>query len=102
MTMNSYSATLAGIGVLGAMAAAGCGRSAGDGEYDTRREFAALRAQYIPTHDTLLSLWQATDRMNKILEYQIIEPMIDTTPPPPTCPPRCLNLIPPVPEPRAP
>jgi len=95
--MNGYNAALAGVGLLGAMATAGCDRGAG-GEYATKREFEALRAHYVATHDTMLSLWRATDSMNNLLERQIGR-FIDTTPPPPRCPPRCLPEIPPVPGP---
>lgn len=95
--MNSYNAAIGAVGLLGAMATAGCDRGAGGEEYATKREFEALREQYAATHDTMLSLWRATDSMNKMLERQI-GPFIDTTPPPPRCPPRCLPEIPPVPQ----
>lgn len=90
-----------GIGLVGALVTAGCGGAPGGGDYATKREFEALKVKYIATHDTMLALWKATDSMNKILELKII-PNIDTTPPRPKCPPRCLNVIPPLPTPYAP
>jgi len=96
--MNSYSTALTAIGLLGAVATAGCDRVAGGEEYATKREFEALRTQYIATHDTMLSLWRATDSLSNMLEHQIGR-FIDTTPPPPRCPPRCLPEIPPIPGP---
>jgi hypothetical protein len=89
MTMNSYSAALAGVGLLGAMATAGCNWGAG-GEYATKREFDALRTQFVASHDTMVALWEATDSMNKVLR----EVERDTTSPPPKCPPICLEVIP--------
>jgi hypothetical protein len=97
--MNSYSAALAGVGLLGAMATAGCDGGPGGEEYATKHELDSLRTQYIATHDTMLALWSATDSMNRILELRIQK---DTTPIPPGCPPRCLNLIPPRPDPIGP
>jgi hypothetical protein len=97
MTMNRYSAALAGVGLLSAMVTAGCDRGVGGEEYATRREFEALRAQYAATHDTMLSLWRATDSVTRLLG-----PYIDTTSPPPKCPPRCMEIIPPLPRPYTP
>ena len=97
--MNSYGAALAGVGLLGAMAAAGCDGRAGGEEYATKRELDSLRAQYEATHDTMLALWKATDSMNQALERWIQK---DTIPIPLGCPPRCLILIPPRPQPSEP
>lgn len=102
--MKRYCTVLAGIGLVGAMATAGCEGGAEGGDYATRAEFEALRARYVATHDTMLALWKATDSMNKILEHRVIAGMeaIDTTPPRPKCPPRCLPEIPPLPSPQEP
>jgi hypothetical protein len=93
-----------GIGLVGVMATSGCEGGAGGKDYVTKGEFEALRARYVATHDTMLALWKATDSMNKILEHQVIAGMeaIDTTPPMPKCPPRCLPEIPPLPAPEEP
>jgi hypothetical protein len=94
--MKNYCTALVGVGLLSTMATAGRGGSAGGEEYATKREFNALRAQYVATHDTMLALWRATDSMNQILEDRIQK---DTTPLPPRCPPRCLPELSPVPGP---
>ncbi len=98
--MKRYYTALVGIGLAGAMATAGCDGGAEGGDYVTKREFEALRAQYVVTHDTMLALWKATDSMNEILEQQVIPAIgaVDTTPPKPKCPPRCLPEIPPLPQ----
>jgi hypothetical protein len=97
--MNSYGAALAGVGLLGVMATAGCDGGAGGEEYATKHELDSLRAQYRATHDTMLALWKATDSMNRTLELWIQK---DTIPIPRGCPPRCLVLIPPLPQPMGP
>jgi hypothetical protein len=99
--MKRYCTALVGMGVVGAMATAGCEGGVGGRDYVTKREFEALRAQYVATHDTMLALWKATDSMNQILEHKVI-PLIDTTPPRPKCPARCLNEIPQMPTPHGP
>lgn len=91
--MNHYRPAAA-LGLSGALALAGC--SGGGGDYATKGELDSLRAQYVATHDTMRALWQATDSMNRLLEGWIQK---DTTPIPPKCPPRCLNMIPGVPAP---
>ena len=93
--MNSYGAALAGVGLLGTMATAGCDGGAGGKEYATKHELDSLQTQYVATHDTMLALWRATDSMNRILELRIQR---DTIPIPKGCPPRCLPVIPPVPS----
>jgi hypothetical protein len=94
--MNSYSAALAGVTLLGAMATAGCNGGVGGEDYATKHELDSLRTQYVATHDTMLALWRATDSMNRILELRIQR---DTIPIPKGCPPRCLPAIPSVPSP---
>ena len=98
--MKRSHTALVGIGLVGVTAMAACGGSAAGGDYATKAELEALRTQYIATHDTMLALWQATDSMNKILELKIIPGInrLDTTPPRPKCPPRCLNQIPSLPQ----
>ena len=93
---------VASIGLVGAIAMAACGGGAAGGPYATKQELEELRTQYIATHDTMRALWQATDSMNKILEIRVIPGLValDTTPPRPKCPPRCLNEIPPIPRPH--
>ena len=91
--MNSYSTALVGVGLLGAMATAGCDRGPAGEKYATKREFDALRAQFVASHDTMVALWEATDSMNVILR----EIEKDTISPPPRCPPFCFEVIPPEP-----
>jgi len=70
-------------GLLAALALTGC-------DYAKQDDFKRLEAQYIATHDTLVSLWQAVEQRFKIVA-------IDTVSPPPRCiPPKCVP-IPPLP-----
>lgn len=91
--MEGYRITIVGVGLLSAMTIAGCNNGGPAGDYATRSELDSLRTQYAATHDTMRALWKATDSMNRTIRY------LDTIPRPPRCPPRCLNTIPPVPEP---
>jgi len=83
--MNSYRMVLVEAGLAGVLAGAGC---ADESRYATKGAVDSLRAQLVATHDTMVALWAATDTMNKVLTDAI-----DTTPPPPKCPPRCLLMI---------
>ena len=83
--MTRYRLELIGVGLLSALAVTGCDTP---GSYATQSELDSLRAQLVATHDTMVAMWIATDSMNKIIRDFATK---DTTPPP-TCPPKCLEM----------
>jgi hypothetical protein len=85
MIMTRYRLELVGVGLISTLAVTGCG---GPGSYATQSELDSLRAQLIATHDTMVAMWITIDSTNKILRNFATK---DTTPPP-TCPPRCLEM----------
>jgi hypothetical protein len=93
--MTRYRLELVGVGLLSTLAVTGCG---GSGSYATQSGLDSLRAQLVATHDTMVAMWIATDSMNKIIRSFATK---DTTPPP-TCPPRCLEMRMPPPLPYPP
>jgi hypothetical protein len=84
---------------LAGVAAAGCDGFGGNNQkYVTRKEFEELRKQYIATHDTMLAFWKAADSTNRILQLFFAHKITPTgkfpTPPPPPCPPACIDSLP--------
>ncbi|HEY7615028.1 MAG TPA: hypothetical protein VH764_18685 [Gemmatimonadales bacterium] len=92
--MTTYRLKLVSVGIMSTAAVTGCG---GGGPYASQAALDSLRAQLVATHDTMVAMWAVTDSMNQILRDFATK---DTTPPP-TCPPRCLEMrLPPdIPDP---
>ena len=76
--MPRYRAVLVSSGLLAATLVTGCGG------YVKRQEFMDLQQKYIATHDTLVGLWEALEKM------VVLPDALDTVPMPPPCrPPKC-------------
>ncbi len=72
--------------VLVAVCLAGIGTLTACGQYATKEEVAALRAELAATRDTMIGYWQANNQRVAALVA------MDTTSPPPRCPPFCREM----------